>query len=106
VPFALETPFFSISIGAPLAADMLKSVLQSKSLLVSLLFSHYFMYAFITVIRDSSIDILTGYGLDGRGLIPQGTRFISTLPHPDRPTQPPIQWVPRRSFSWGKAAEA
>jgi hypothetical protein len=42
--------------------------------------------------RDSSVDIPTGYGLDGRGSIPgRGKRFFCTPQGPDRSY---IQWVP------------
>jgi hypothetical protein len=35
------------------------------------------------------------YGLDGPGSIPgMGKKFFCVPQHPDRPTQPPIQWVP------------
>jgi hypothetical protein len=47
--------------------------------------------------RDSLVDIATGYGLDGRGLIPGKVRnfLISTKSTPALgPTQPPLQWVP------------
>jgi hypothetical protein len=45
--------------------------------------------------RDSSVDILTRYGLDGPGI---ESRWGRDFPHLSRlalgPTQPPIQWVP------------
>jgi hypothetical protein len=44
-----------------------------------------------------SVSIVTGYALDDRGSIPDGTEcFSSTLcVQPGlRPTQPPVQWVP------------
>jgi hypothetical protein len=54
--------------------------------------------------RDSSVGIGVGYGLDGRGLINgRGKKYFSTPQRPDqllRPTQPPIQCVPR-DFSLG-----
>jgi hypothetical protein len=47
--------------------------------------------------RDSSVGIVTGYGLDGWGSIPGRTRFIFLFSTPSRPalrpTQPSIQWV-------------
>jgi hypothetical protein len=47
---------------------------------------------------DSSVDIVTGYGLDGRGSIPgSGKIFLFSAGSGLTlgPTQPPIQWVPR-----------
>jgi hypothetical protein len=50
--------------------------------------------------RDSSVGIVTGYGLDGRGLgltILAATGNLSLLPKPALEfTQPPIQWIPPR----------
>jgi hypothetical protein len=46
----------------------------------------------------SSVDIASGYGLDGPGIESQWGR---DFPHLSRPalgsTQPPVQWVPRLS---------
>jgi hypothetical protein len=48
--------------------------------------------------RDSVGGIVTGYGLDDRGVgvrVPVESRIFSTSSRPVlRPTQPPIQWVP------------
>jgi hypothetical protein len=48
--------------------------------------------------RDSSVDMATGYRLDGRGVpvrVPVGSRFFCTSFRPILgPIQPPIQWVP------------
>jgi hypothetical protein len=56
--------------------------------------------------RDSSVSIVTRYGLDGPGI---EFRWGRDFPHPSRPTlgptQPPIQWVPGL-FPGGKAAGA
>jgi hypothetical protein len=43
-----------------------------------------------SVNRESSVSILTGYGLDDRGSIPcRGWEFYSSPPRPDRPWDPP-----------------
>jgi hypothetical protein len=39
--------------------------------------------------RDSSVDIATDYGLEGRGSIPGSARFFSTPQRPDRLWDPP-----------------
>jgi hypothetical protein len=45
--------------------------------------------------RGSSGSIVSDYGLDDRGSIPdRGRGFFFQLLRPDRPTQPPIQRVP------------
>jgi hypothetical protein len=49
LPFALETPFSLIVIGAPHEVDMLQSVSPTKTLRISLLFSGCFIIVFITV---------------------------------------------------------
>ena len=45
--------------------------------------------------RDSSVDIATGYGLDGLEI---ESRWGRDFPHLSRPAlgpnQPPVQWVP------------
>jgi hypothetical protein len=46
--------------------------------------------------RDSSVGIVTGYGLDERGVdvrVPVGSRIFSPPRRPDRLWSPPIQWV-------------
>ena len=47
--------------------------------------------------RDSSVGIITRYGLDGPGI---ESRWVGEFPHPSRPalwpTQPPIQRVRRQ----------
>jgi len=60
-----------------------------------------------TVGRDSSVGIVTRYGLDGLGI---ESRWGRDFPHLSRPalklTQPTIQWVPglsRGSSRWGVA---
>ena len=49
--------------------------------------------------RDSSVGIVTRYGLDGSGI---ESRWGRDFPHPSRPTlgpiQPPVQWVPGLSL--------
>jgi hypothetical protein len=47
--------------------------------------------------RDSSVGIAIGYGLDDRGVgieVTVGSRTFSCPRCPNRPTQPPIQWIP------------
>jgi len=54
----------------------------------------YLAYYIKTVGRESSVDIATGYGLDGPGI---ESRWGPDFPHLSRlalgPTQPPVQWV-------------
>jgi hypothetical protein len=49
--------------------------------------------------RDVSIAM--DYGLDGQNSTPSRGRIFSTPQCPDRPTQPPLQWIP-----WVRAAGA
>jgi hypothetical protein len=62
------------------------------------------MYRRNYVGRDSSVGIVTRYGLDGSGI---ESTWGRAFPHPSRPslgpTQPPIPWVPGLSTG-GKAA--
>jgi hypothetical protein len=45
--------------------------------------------------RDSSVGIVTGYGLDGPRIESRWRRDFSHTSRPAlRPTQPPVQWVP------------
>jgi hypothetical protein len=46
--------------------------------------------------RDSSVSIVTGYGMEGPGSIPGSVKFFPSPQRPDQlmgPTQPPTQWV-------------
>jgi hypothetical protein len=56
------------------------------------------LYFLRPVCRDNSVRIVTGYGLDDRGVgvrVPEGSRVFSTSSSPALvSTQPPIQWVP------------
>jgi hypothetical protein len=58
-------------------------------------YSVYNINMYITVGRDSSVGIATGYGLDGPGIESWWRRGF---PHPSKrtllPTHPPTQWVP------------
>jgi hypothetical protein len=57
------------------------------------------------IVRDSSVDIKTRYGLDCPGI---ESRWERNFPNQSRLTlaltQPPIQWV--RGYSWDKTAWA
>jgi hypothetical protein len=49
--------------------------------------------------QDSSVGIVTGYGLDGLGIESRWGRDFSHLSRPALgPIHPPVQWVP--GFSW------
>jgi len=58
----------------------------------------YISYLTIIMTRDSSVSIVTDYGLDDRGSIPGGGLGIFLFDTLSRSalglTQPPIQWVP------------
>jgi hypothetical protein len=45
--------------------------------------------------RDGSVDIVTGYGVDGQGFFPASARFLSIPVFRPAlgPTPPPNQWV-------------
>jgi hypothetical protein len=63
-----------------------------KNNVINIILAHY-----------SSVDIATGYGLDGRGWIPRRCQiFLLFTPSGQAlgPTQPPIQWVPRTLPQW------
>jgi hypothetical protein len=65
--------------------------------------------AVYTYVKNSSVSIVTGYGLDGWGSIPgRGKRFFyNPSVHTDPgATQSPVHWVPESSFPRGKAARA
>jgi hypothetical protein len=52
-------------------------------------------YIYINGGPNSSVDIVTDYGLDGPGIESRWERHFSYLSRPAlRPTQPPAQWVP------------
>jgi hypothetical protein len=57
---------------------------------------------------NSLVSIVTGYGLDGRGLIPGRCRRFFHTPQCSGPalgpTQPPIQWVPGVKWQGHEAA--
>jgi hypothetical protein len=54
------------------------------------------LYRFVG--RDSSVDIATGYGLDGPGIESRwGRDFLHTSRPALGPTQPPVKWVPSLS---------
>jgi hypothetical protein len=69
----------------------------------------YSSYNITTLGRDSSVSIVTGYGLVGRGLIPSRGEvfFLSTVFRPALGlTQPPIQWVPGREANHSPSSSA
>jgi len=64
-------------------------------------YKSYLLLCFRSLVgRDSSVDTVTRYGLDGLGIESRwmGRGGGRDFPHPSRPvlgpTQPPIQWVP------------
>jgi hypothetical protein len=56
--------------------------------------------------RFSVVSVTTRYGVDGPGFDPGGSQTFRARPRQaQRPTQPPVKWVPS-SFPGNKAAEA
>jgi hypothetical protein len=76
----------------------------------SLLATAIFKHVMIIIIRnlDGSIDIATGYGLDGLGSIPSRDNKFSSKAFRSAPgpTQIPVQGVGRAISSGGKAAKS
>jgi hypothetical protein len=73
-------------------------ILHSNTCLTEFKFRQVFvkhMHLFLYGSRGSSVSIVSDYGLDDQGSIPDGGRgfFLQPL-RPDRfcPTQPPVQW--------------
>jgi hypothetical protein len=44
--------------------------------------------------RDRVVGMATRYRLEDSGFEPLSLREIFSLPHPSRPTQPTVQWIP------------
>jgi hypothetical protein len=62
-----------------------------------ILIVHNSMVKVLSGSRGSTVNILSDYGLDDRGLIPDRDRGFSyslCVRPALRPTQPPVQWVP------------
>jgi hypothetical protein len=86
--------------------DLIIQIIFGGSTKCETQYAVFFSLLLLPPLWDSSVGIVTGYGLYGRGSIPgKGKIFLlSTESRPALgPTQFPIQWVAKGSFPGGKA---
>jgi len=94
----------SILVAYTSTTPSLTTLYNIKRFKVKYIFKFYHNFILIICGPGSSVGIATAYGLDGPGI---ESRWGRDFPHQSRPalrpTQPPVQWVPRLSRGLGAA---